>query len=133
MFKSKNSKSDILDGKQKIKSHGKEMWNVLHTFSVYLPEKCTNEEANEFSDFVKGVLHFGTKFNHTWHENTKKYIHENPLNFITRKNSMLWICNFHNHVNRQLEKDLFECTEENIAKRWGNLNKIVQNQNKSFI
>jgi FAD-linked sulfhydryl oxidase len=120
------SKADLMDSKHKIRSHGKEMWNTLHTFSVYLPNKLSEEETKEFSDFVKGILFFGTKFNSAWHDGTMKYIRDNPFKFDTRENSMIWICNFHNNINIKLEKDLFQCTKDKIAKRWGNYNKIVE-------
>ena len=45
---------------------------------------------------------------------------------------MLWICNFHNKVNMELEKDLFECTKENIAKRWGNDTYNTKSQNTNI-
>lgn len=120
-------KSDVLDSKHKIKAHGKEMWNMLHTFSVYLPETCSTEEAQHFTSFVDGVLKFGTKIDPKWETLTIDYIKEHPYNFAARENAMLWICDFHNYVNIVAEKDLFECTKENIARRWGNYSNVMSN------
>ena len=124
-FVSQKSKSDILDSKHKISTHGKEMWNVLHITSVFLPEKPNTEEIDHFTNFVNGILIFGTKFDSNWNDLTLKYIKDNPFNFSTRENSMLWVCNFHNFVNEKTEKDLFECTKEKIAKRWGNYSVVM--------
>ena len=119
------SKSDILDSKHKTRTHGKEMWTVLHITSVFFPETPKKEEVNSFEIFVKGILLFGTQFDSNWHDLTKNYIRENPFDFNSRDKSMIWMCNFHNFVNEKLEKDLFECTRENIAKRWGNYGNVV--------
>jgi len=124
-FLQQKSKSEILDSKHRTRTHGKEMWNVLHITSVFLPEKPNKEEVDHFTNFVKGILHFGTKFESTWHEYTIKYIKDNPFNFVDRESSMLWICNFHNDVNQKLGKDLFECTKENISQRWGNYQNVA--------
>jgi len=128
-FNTQKSKADILDEKQKVRIHGKEMWNVLHTFSVFFPENPSEEDINTYTSFVNGVLLFGTKFDSNWSNLTKNYIQENPYKFNSREDSMIWMCNFHNYVNVQLEKDLFECTKENIAKRWGNIGSIISKGN----
>jgi hypothetical protein len=136
MFASSNNnktKADSIDQKHKLRTHGKDMWNTLHTFSAYLPEKLSNSEIEDMTGFVNGVLYYGTKFNLEWHDETQKYIEKNPYNFTTRDNSMLWICNFHNHVNRKLEKDLFECTKENLGKRWGNYIKIKEDHKNNIL
>jgi FAD-linked sulfhydryl oxidase len=118
-FTQQKHKSEILDSKHKVKSHGKEMWTVLHTTSAFLPEKLNKDQEESFSSFVKGVLLFGTKFNKEWNETSLEYIKNHPFNFCDRENSMLWVCNFHNYINMKTEKDLFECTKENLSKRWG--------------
>ena len=118
-FNNQKSKSEILDSKQKIKSHGKEMWTLLHTSSVFLPETLSQEQTLSYNSFVKGILHFGTKFNSEWTKETLEYIEKHPFEFNTRENSMIWICNFHNYINMKTEKDLFECTKENLYYRWG--------------
>ena len=120
---SKN-KSDILDSKYKSRLHGKDLWTVLHTSSVFLPEKPNDTEILDWTNFVKGILHFGTKFDPSWHHLTIDYIKKNPFEFMDRESSMMWICNFHNFVNIKTEKDLFECKKENIAMRWGNYAEI---------
>lgn len=121
------SKSDLLDEKSRHRLHGKDIWTVLHTSSVYLPEKPTQEELSEFASFVNGVLVYGTKFNNNWSSLYNEYIKASPFNFTDRENSMISLCNLHNYVNIKLEKDLFECTKENLAKRWGNYANISGN------
>jgi hypothetical protein len=125
-FKSKN-KGDTLDHKHKSRLHGKDLWTVLHTSSVFLPDKPNKKELSEWTNFVKGILYFGTKFDSNWHKLTIEYIEKNPFHFDDRESSMLWLCKFHNHVNIKTEKDLFECKKEKIAKRWGNYIDIIDN------
>lgn len=125
-FNSKN-KGDTLDSKHKSRLHGKDLWTVLHTTSVFLPYKPNDIELEEFTNFVKGILYFGTKFDPKWHKSTSEYIQKNPFDFKDRESSMLWLCKFHNHVNVKTEKDLFECRKEKIAKRWGNYADIKEN------
>ncbi len=126
------SKGDILDSKQKTRTHGKDMWTVLHTFSVFMPDRPSSEEVETFTSFIKGVLLYGTKLDSDWNSLTLTYIKENPFNFSSRDESMLWMCNFHNYINKKLEKDLFECTNEKLSKRWGNYGKIIQGDENKF-
>lgn len=125
----KKNKGDILDEKQHLRTHGKDLWTVLHTTSVFLGEKLNAEESETYKDFVFGVLYFGTKPNKTWHDLTMKYISDNPLDIKDRDNAMMWTCKLHNHVNLNNDKDLFECTIDNIAKRWGNYSAIINKNN----
>jgi hypothetical protein len=131
-YTQQKSKGDVLDAKQKIRIHGKEIWNVLHTFSNFVPENPTREESEAYSAFIEGVLVFGTKFDQNWHNLTLQYITANPLDVTSRDTSMMWVCNFHNFVNVKLEKDLFECTKENLAKRWGN-KASISGDNKNHV
>lgn len=124
-FTSSRNKGDILDSKHKTRLHGKDLWTVLHTTSVFLPEKPNETELSEFVNFVKGILYFGTKFDTNWHKLTNDYINRNPFDFKDRESSMIWLCNFHNYVNIKTEKDLFECKKDKISKRWGNYADIV--------
>ena len=123
-------KSDIVDEKNRKLLHGKEIWNILHTFSVYLNEDPTKKEIDEYKDFISGLLYFGTKLDDKWNETFKKYNEINPIaNINNRNDAILWNCKYHNYVNIKLEKDLYECNLENISKRWGNSGNILKQNN----
>ncbi len=126
-IKNNIDKAEILDKKSTTRTHGKDIWVLLHTTTVYLPEPMTQEHQTTLHDFIKGILYFSTKFNKTWHSNTLSYLNANPIDTSTRESSMLWVCHYHNHINLLLDKDQFECNKENIAKRWGNFNSITNN------
>ncbi len=126
--------SDAVDEKNRAVLHRKEMWNILHTFSVYLDKNSTEKEIESYKDFIYGILYFGAKNDKVWQENLNKFDKILPLKGIqNRDDAILWNCKFHNYINIKLEKDLFECNIENIAKRWGNYNKIVEGNNKANI
>jgi len=126
--------SDIVDEKNRKKLHGKEIWNIMHTFSVYLNKNATQEEINSYKDFIYGILYFGTKNDNNWQENFKSFDKILPLQSINnRDDAILWNCKFHNYVNIKLEKDLFECSLGNISKRWGNYNKIIVQENNKYL
>lgn len=121
-------KSDLLDNKQTLNSHGKDIWTLLHTSAIYLPDKLSEEDSKDFKNYVEGVLYFSTKFDKKWLNNTKEFVLNNPLNFQSREDASVWLCHFHNHINLLTEKDLFECKVSRIAKRWGNYSQIQQNE-----
>jgi hypothetical protein len=121
-----NDKAKILDKKHTIKTHIKDFWVLVHTTTVYLPKTLTEEQSTALSDFMKSLIHFGTKFDKIFSKTSEEFLKLNPLS-SDRNNIILWTCHYHNHINELFEKDLFECNLENIAKRWGNYNSILNN------
>ena len=53
----------------------------------------------------------------------KKFLHrmksDNPLDLTNRESFSTWMCNQHNLFNKDLGKDQFDCTYENLKRRWG--------------
>jgi hypothetical protein len=121
-----NDKSKSLDKKHALKTHIKDLWVVLHTTSVYLPPSLSGEQTNSYSDFIKGLIAFGTKFDNKFSKASDEFLFSNPIG-KDRNSIILWICHYHNHINELYEKDLFECELSTIAKRWGNYNSIINN------
>jgi len=122
--------SDTVDEKNRKLLHGKEIWNILHTYSVYLESNASNKDIQSYKDFIYGILYFGTKNDNVWIENFNRFDKILPFqNIKNRDEAMLWNCKFHNYVNIKLERDIFECNSDNISKRWGNYKKIIEEKN----
>jgi hypothetical protein len=121
-----NDKAKILDKKHTIKTHIKDFWVLLHTTSVYLPADLTEDQATSYSDLIKGLIGFGTKFDKKFANASNEFFANNPIG-KDKNDIILWTCNYHNHINELYDKDLFECDLAKIAKRWGNYNSIVNN------
>lgn len=122
--------SDLVDEKNRKILHGKEIWNILHTYSVYLDKTASCKEIQTYKDFIYGVLYFGTKNDIIMKESFDKFNRILPFqNIKSRDEAIMWNCKFHNYVNIKLEKDIFECSLENISKRWGNYKKIIEEDN----
>jgi FAD-linked sulfhydryl oxidase len=41
-----------------------------------------------------------------------------PVTVESNKDLSIWLCEIHNDVNEKLGKERFDCSEENIFKRW---------------
>lgn len=126
----KNAKEEI-DKKFRLKTHVKDMWTVLHTSSVYLPTKLSENEEQDYVFFVDGILHFATKCDEKLNIFTREYLNKNKYAFSSRENAANWLCNFHNAYNLNNDKYLFECTIENLTQRYGNYSSIKNINNNS--
>ena len=119
----KKPKEEI-DHKFRIKSHIKDIWTVLHTSSVYLPETLNEKLEQDYNHFVDGILLFATKEDKDLYNFVKDYKKKNRYNFSSRENASLWLCNLHNSFNLKNDKYLFECTTDNLTQRYGNFTSI---------
>jgi hypothetical protein len=125
--------SDYIDEKNRRKLHKKEIWNILHTYSVYLNEKASINDMQDYKDFIFGVLYFGTKKDNNFNKQFNDFNSISPLDNVNNRNeAIMWNCRFHNYINMKTGKDLFECKLDTISKRWGNYNKI-SNSEKNII
>jgi hypothetical protein len=124
---------EIITEKNRRKIHKKEIWNILHTYSVYLDEKSSGNDIQEYKDFIYGILYFGTKKDFEWNQQFNDFNNFNPLDNVNNRNeAILWNCRFHNYVNMKTNKDLFDCKLDTISKRWGNYNKITNSEKNKF-
>ena len=47
----------------------------------------------------------------------KEYIEQNPINSSTEEELVLWVCNYHNHINKINGKEEQDC--EKVPVLWG--------------
>ena len=104
-----------------LKTNRKDIWNYLHTISVYMPEQLNEDQQTKAENLIKGVLYFGSKPEEQFHKTITNYLMLNKMNLQTRTDTMLYLCHLHNEINKQEGKELFLCTKENITRRWGGI------------
>ncbi|CAI5439899.1 unnamed protein product [Caenorhabditis angaria] len=93
---------------------GRSTWNLLHTMSVYYPEKPSEEQKNKAKSFMNllGQLYpcdFCAK-------DLRKDLIESPPSVSSRENFAEWMCQLHNKVNKKTGKPEFDC--KNVMERW---------------
>jgi len=131
----KQTPMEVIEPKLRNKIHYGDLWVMMHTAAIFLPEKLDKTQESHIKNYIEGIVTFG---NITPNSKLKKLysdykIMNNNQDFSTRENASVWLCNFHNYVNLLNDKDLFECKIENIARRWGNSNVIVNKRSGSYL
>ena len=86
---------------------GNATWLYLHTMSKYYAENPTEEEQKRMIDLINNIAYFFPCKNCS--EHFKEYIKLNSPNVISNKTLMLWMCTFHNDVNKRLGKPEYRC------------------------
>ncbi|CAI2308356.1 unnamed protein product [Caenorhabditis sp. 36 PRJEB53466] len=93
---------------------GRSTWNLLHTMSVYYPEKPTEEDKSRAKTFM-------TLLGQTYPcdfcaKDLRKDLKEEPPKVESRREFALWMCQLHNKVNKKTGKEQFDC--KNVMERW---------------
>uniref|UniRef100_A0A8R1EM96 Sulfhydryl oxidase n=1 Tax=Caenorhabditis japonica TaxID=281687 RepID=A0A8R1EM96_CAEJA len=93
---------------------GRSTWNLLHTMSVYYPEKPTEEDKNRAKTFMNLLgqtypCDFCAK-------DLRKDLKEEPPKVESRQEFAVWMCQLHNKVNKKTGKAEFDC--KNVMERW---------------
>jgi FAD-linked sulfhydryl oxidase len=87
-------------------------WDWLHNLAICFP--TTPSENDMFFTLTK-IYNFINKLpcakckKHSIH-----YIKTNPINLTSNKNFQYWVFNFHNSVNKKLNKKIYTILEYNI-------------------
>jgi FAD-linked sulfhydryl oxidase len=94
---------------------GRSSWTLLHTMSVYLPEKeLPQKTQNDLTNFVS-ILSRTYPCSHCA-EDMRKDISQEPPKVQTGQEFANWLCKLHNKVNVKLGKAEFDC--RTIYERW---------------
>ncbi|CAL2030191.1 unnamed protein product [Caenorhabditis brenneri] len=93
---------------------GRSTWNLLHTMSVYYPEKPTEEDKTRAKNFM-------TLLGQTYPcdfcaKDLRKDLKESPPKVESRTDFALWMCQLHNKVNEKTGKAKFDCKD--VMERW---------------
>ncbi|ETO13228.1 hypothetical protein RFI_24146 [Reticulomyxa filosa] len=95
---------------------GRHTWTLLHTQSVYYPEKPTDEEKQDMNTF----LHVLAKVYpcKVCGADLQYLLEQYPPQLDSRNDFAYYMCVIHNKVNQQLNKPSFDCSLDSIYKRW---------------
>lgn len=94
---------------------GRHTWTYLHSLAMYYPEEPTEalkEDMETHLDTFSRLYPCSPCAVHM-----REYTKENPFELDSRLKFSLWMCNFHNDVNRLQRKPLFDCRR--LVDRWG--------------
>ncbi len=99
--------------------YGRRTWNLLHSMSAYFPEKPTEEDKTSAREFVELFMEVGIDYPQ-WGERFLRHMREkDSIDLADRQRFSEWMCRQHNRVNNERGKPEFDCTYENLRKRWG--------------
>jgi Erv1 / Alr family len=89
-------------------------WTTLHSMAAYYPTVPSEEDKSEMKSFLRGFSRFYPCSYCA--KDMKKHMHRHPPIVDSRQSISLWMCKFHNHVNRTLNKPMFDCSK--VMERW---------------
>jgi len=93
---------------------GRSGWTVLHSVAAYFPEKPTEDNKTDATNFLNGFARlFPCKVCAT---DFQEVLTRHPPRLDNRKEFNMWMCEAHNEVNKKLGKPLFDCST--IEDRW---------------
>ena len=93
---------------------GRSTWDLLHTISVYYPDKPTEQEKRDVQDMLASL----SKTYPCEHcaADLRDDLKRHPPAVQSRSTFALWMCDMHNRVNTKLGKQLFDC--DRVMERW---------------
>lgn len=95
-------KNGEVTNKTTTKEWGPKVWYVMHLFSYKYPENPSNEEKNSAKQFYKSNISLLPCQN--CKNSALKYIENNPVTVNNKNDLINWVLNFHNFVNKKLNK-----------------------------
>jgi len=95
---------------------GRVSWAYLHTLANYYPESPSREQQEEMVQ----LLWLFIKYYPCGYcsDMSIQEMYRNPPRVSNRKALSEWMCQIHNEVNERMGKPLFDCNQNNLAKRW---------------
>lgn len=95
---------------------GRATWSFLHTTAAYYPTNPSEMEKRAAEALITGI----TALYPCVHcrEHFAAEVQEEPFDYTSRETFSKSLCTHHNKVNEMLEKEIFDCSKENLEKRW---------------
>jgi FAD-linked sulfhydryl oxidase len=95
---------------------GRATWAYLHTMAAYYPERPSERQQKDMSQFMYTMAEFfpcGYCADKTVEE-----LQKNPPRTASQAELAIWLCHVHNEVNERMGKPAFPCTIEGLRARW---------------
>ncbi|KAL6724630.1 Erv1 / Alr family protein [Ancylostoma duodenale] len=93
---------------------GRSTWNLLHTMSVYYPEKPNEDNKKTASQFMDSLAKtYPCDF---CAKDLRRDLKEDPPKLGSREEFAMWMCRLHNKVNKKTGKPQFDCSK--VFERW---------------
>ncbi|KAJ9062223.1 Flavin-linked sulfhydryl oxidase of the mitochondrial IMS [Entomophthora muscae] len=89
-------------------------WAFLHTTAAYYPEKPTGQQRNSMRNLISSVSVLYPC--QPCAEHMREEMVTSPPKVDSQSDISLWLCQFHNSVNKVLGKPVFDCSKTN--ERW---------------
>lgn len=93
---------------------GRASWTLLHTMAAYYPEKPSETEKTQMTQFIQGLARFYPCEYCASH--LQKDLPEHPPQLNSNVELSQWFCSLHNRVNQRLGKPSFDCSR--VFERW---------------
>ncbi|XP_037957183.1 FAD-linked sulfhydryl oxidase ALR-like [Teleopsis dalmanni] len=107
----RNLREDCPMNKAKM---GLAAWSIMHSFAAYYPERPTAFQKRMARNFYEAIPHMYPCV--TCCTDYLKYLESNPVQVSSRFDLNMWLCIFHNAVNKKLGKPEYDCSK--VAERW---------------
>lgn len=96
---------------------GRGTWNMLHRFAARFEKEPTEKQQEEAKDFIRLLGEFYPCPDCAKH--FREMLAASPPDVSNNRALSVWFCERHNEVNARLGKQLFPCTLEALAERYG--------------
>jgi mitochondrial FAD-linked sulfhydryl oxidase len=96
---------------------GRATWTLLHSLAAAFPLSPSPAESATAARFMRDFARLYPC--EVCAEGFREIVGADPPDTASGPRFASWMCRAHNAVNREVGKAEFDCSDENIARRWG--------------
>lgn len=87
--------------------------------AAYYPTAPTQEDKENVTMLLESFMEVGVDYNEWGKKFLERMRKDNELDISGREEFAVWMCKQHNIFNQERGKKAYDCTYENLKKRWG--------------
>ena len=95
---------------------GQAGWTILHTAAAVYPNHPTKEQQEGMRKFIEGWS-WPYACSHCAYHMRQSLIRHPPV-VTNKREASTYICTLHNKVNKLLDKEEYDCSPDNVLRRW---------------